>query len=126
MFNDKDNRNRKFDSVHNSKKRENFLEEMERNQKKSIKTQQKIEGINNQVSSYSDDEKLVVEDAYRKAQLGKRLADAYELDKRTQSDFQRMEKRVANTNIKVSKVQIKQGKHKHANEFGMKNDGIMV
>lgn len=126
-FNDaRDNRNKKQDHAHDSKKRENFIEELERDQKKADKFHQKRETIEAQLADLpSDDEELTADQKHKKAQLKNELEHITKLEGKAQHGVDDHEHKIAKTNIKEAQQQIKHGKHKNMDEFGNKTDHHM-
>ena len=125
----KDHRNRRLDNGHEPKQRENFLEEMDRNNKKADRIHAQNEELQKQLDKLpSDDEDMTKDQRKKKTELEHKLSHASHHEQRLQNSAGGFEQRAANTNIKIGQHQIKQGKHKHTGvgDLGHKHEDPMA
>ena len=119
----KDDRNPRTVHGRDPKQRENFQEQLERNQIKSERFASKIDNIEKELDRLpSDDEDLTKEQKKKKHELEQKLGHLGHIESKNLHQGEKLESRLASTNIKTVQHQIKQGKHKNMNEFGLKHE----
>ena len=119
----KDDRNRKLDNQREPKNRENFLEQVERHEIRGERLQSQIEHIEKELLNLpSDDEDMTKDQLHKKKELTQKLSHLRGMEHKNIHGGEKLEARLANTNLKATKTQIKQGKHKNMNEYGAKNE----
>ena len=117
----KDDRNHKQNHLRDPKHRDNFQERIVRNQIRSERFASSVENIGKELDKLpSDDEDLTKEQRDRKNELEKKLDHFSRLENKNIQANGKLESKLASTNIKAAQHQIKQGKHKNMNEFGLK------
>ena len=106
----RDDRNRHQNSAHDPKKRDNFRESMERQQKKLDRLDKKIETTEKQLESIPQDDLFRAPEDQR-AILNQKLDNLNEQEMQSRQALGNFNTRIAHTNLKDQQEQIKLGKH---------------
>ena len=119
----KDDRNRRFDNHRDPKNRENFLEQVGRHEIRGERLTLQIENLEKELNNLpSDDEDMNKDQLHKKKELTQKLSHLRGMEHKNAHGEEKLEGRLANTNLKSDRNQIKQGKHKNTNEYGVKNE----